>query len=328
MAYPLGAYGYSIAVWTVSVMISVSGIALGLGYALNSKRLKEFGKGELLQSIINGALVGSLMAVFAANGIASQLIASMAMANNTSISCTGALATNPAICFAYNYLVDPTPYTFMGHTNLSILEISTSLLLLLYALYALLGVLSQFLAPVLAQIKYATQIISTAAISATVQATVLSLSAATAITFILPLGIILRTFYPSRKLGGLLMALAIGIYVVLPLSYVFDATLAYGFTSTIGKNMAQITITSNTIQQDAPSNAIAQGIIPDLLSFTNSILSLLSNTINLVLNEAAYLVVYAFVLPLFSVAITAISVKELAELLGSDASFLSRLNLV
>ena len=54
---PFGAYGFSIAVYVIGIMLSIAGISLGIGYAANKRSLKEFGKEEIYQSVINGVLV-------------------------------------------------------------------------------------------------------------------------------------------------------------------------------------------------------------------------------------------------------------------------------
>ncbi len=326
-ALPFNIYGYGISVLVISIMLSLSGIILGIGFAIDNKKLKEFGKTELMQGIINGMLVGGLLALFMPQGPISSMLNQLTM-ENASISCTGALAINPAICFAYNYLVGPAPYTFMNHTYLSIFDISTSTLIALYALYAVLGILSQFLGPVLSQIKYISQLVATAAISADVQAALLSFAAASTLTLILPLGIILRAFYPSRKLGGFLIALAIGMYVVLPLSYVLNAAIAASFSNATSSSLSQISITSNTLQSAIGASAGNQNLLSEAYGLVKSVLSAIENVINMLLTEVAYLIVYSFVLPIFSLVLTGISIKELAGLLGSDASFINRLNLV
>ncbi len=43
--------------------------------------------------------------------------------------------------------------------------------------------------------------------------------------------------------------------------------------------------------------------------------------INWLLNQLAYLIVYAFVLPIFSLIVTGISIRELSRVLGAEAFF-------
>jgi len=335
---PFGSVGYAVSVALIGIMLSISGIILGIGFALNSKKLKEVGKQELGQSVLNGILVGSLLMLFAGNGVVSSLINTLTLQNGTSISCTGMLTGNIAICFAYNYLVGPSAYTFMGTSNMSVLSLATYLLMVVYALYAVLGIFSTFLGPMLGQLRYISQALSAIAVSATVQASILAFVAVSALTLIMPLGIILRTFYPTRKLGGLLIALAIGLYVVLPLSYVFDAMVEHSFSQAYAYNYTQIQVSakslqssilsSNTILSSNITGILNVGILGSVASFITSLLSSIANIVNMLLNEIAYLIVYAFIMPIFSALITIVSIRELAELLGSDASILSRLNLV
>ena len=68
-ALPFGVYGFSVAVYVIGIMLSIAGISLGIGYAANKRSLKEFGKEEIYQSVINGVLVGSMLILFSQNGI-------------------------------------------------------------------------------------------------------------------------------------------------------------------------------------------------------------------------------------------------------------------
>lgn len=339
---PLGSYGFSIAIYAISVMIAVSGLFLGLGYATNNKKFKDFGKDELYQSVINGILVSSMLLLFSSNGIVSQIITSATLQNNTSINCISALQSNPAICLAYNYLVGPNSYTFLGTTHSSILTSVATLITALFGLNAILGVISaaqmnlafltisfsSVLNPVLAEIQYIIKLLSTVAISAVVQSSILIFVAVGALTVILPVGLILRSFYPTRRLGGFLMALSIGLYVVLPLSYVLNATLASAYSSNIdSSSLNSVTLTASNLQNRItsitnPINANQGiGIFRSLSALITSLSSGLSSMVNSLLSIVAYFIVSSFVLPAFSLIITGISVREFAELLGSEAFF-------
>ncbi len=86
--------------------------------------------------------------------------------------------------------------------------------------------------------------------------------AAGTLSVILPAGLVLRTFYPTRKLGGFLIAVAIGLYVVLPLSYVFNAMLAnsYSVELSSGSTNSAYTMASGmegeVISYKPPSNSL------------------------------------------------------------------------
>ncbi len=341
-ALPFGNYGFTVALYVISIMVAVSGISLGIGYAFNERRFKDFGREELYQSIINGALVGGLIALFSSGGMVGSLIGSLTLLNGTSLTCSAYMSGNPALCLSYDYLAGTGPYTFMGVQHQSILSMTTLTLTSLFGLDAVLGVIASVnvnlvivqlsfnyvLAPILSEIQYIIKILSTIAISALVQASVISFIAVGALSLILPAGLILRSFYPTRKLGGFLTALSIGLYVVLPLSYVFNIMLVGSFSSnTASPNINQLTLTASGIEgnifsfkpavNSTQGNSIGNAISGALASFANSV----SDVINQIFSMISYFIVYTFILPAFSLIVTGISVKELAEVLGSEAYF-------
>lgn len=339
---PFGVYGFSIAVYVISITVAISGLLIGAGYAINDRKLKETGKNELLQSMINGILVGSLLLLFSSNGIISSIIRSLTLANGTTITCSSFLSNNTAICLSYDYLVSPTPYTFMGSTHYSILSTVTGLLVSLFSLNVLLGIIASTkinlliisfsfgsaLNPIQYEIQYLIKVLSTVAISATVQASVLMFVAISALSVILPLGLILRTFYPTRKLGGFLIASAIGLYVVLPLSYVFNATIENAYSTNVNStSLTEATISATNLKNavfslNIGANSIGSfGVINSLADLSSGLTSALTNMINGIISAIAYLIMYTFVLPIFSLIITGLSIKELSELLGSEAFF-------
>jgi hypothetical protein len=325
---PFGEYGFNVSVLLVGIMLAIAGIVLGVGYAINNKKLKEFGKEELVQSVINGALVGGLLLLFVGNGPIDSLINSLVMANGTSMSCAAYLSQNSAICFAYNYLVGPGKYYFMGTPHDSILTTATTAILLLLGLYAVLGLLKTFLSPLLSMIQSAVQALGATAVSAAVQASVLSFIAVSALTVILPAGLILRSLYPTRKLGGFLIALAICLYVVLPLTYVMNATIAGAYsTATNSTGLGAVSLNSAGIENSvvsASGNSTNSSVI---LSAVSGVQSWTSSFLNGMFGEVAYFIVYAFIMPAFSLVLTGISLRELSRLLGSD-TFFGKFNLL
>ncbi len=334
--------GYEISVYVISIMIAISGISLGIGYAFNEKRFKEFGKEELYQSVINGLLVGGLVLLFTPSGIVGSAISSMALVNGTSMTCSSYMETNPAICLAYNYLAGTGSYTFMGLQHQSILYTSTTTITSLVGLNALIGTISSIklnlavvqlsfsyvFLPIINEIQYIIKIMSTVAIGALVQAAVLSFIAAGTLGFMLPVGLALRTFYPTRKLGGFFIAVSIGLYVVLPLSYIFNMTISASFIqSASDAGLAKVTSSASGIENqvfsaDNYANTTKDnGLIGGLSNAIGSLSNDITIALNKILSAVAYFIVYTFVLPAFSLIVTGISIKELAELLGSEASF-------
>jgi hypothetical protein len=73
----------------------------------------------------------------------------------------------------------------------------------------------------------------------------------------------------------------------------------------------------SSITNSTEESGLGNTISNMLSSFSNAI----SDMINGILSTISYFIVYTFILPAFSLMITGISVREIAELLGSEASF-------
>ncbi len=348
MALPLDQYSLNISIYLISIMLAIGGISLGIGYAMNEKRIKEFGRKELFESVINGAIVGGIFLLFTANGPVTTLINQMTLSNGTTLNCYAFISNNTAICLAYDYLASPTPYTFMGMEHQSVLSLTTSAMTGLFALNGVLGLIaglkinlaiatfsfSYVFAPVISELQYIMKLLGAVAISAVVQASILEFAAVITLSVLLPSGIVLRTFYPTRKVGGFLMAASIGLYVVLPLSYVFNATIANAYSSSLNPiNISQISITASDLKNSVFQQSVYQqtnstlnssdtgGILGSISSGVAYLTNALSGFINGILRSVAYLIVYSFVLPIFSLIITGISIREISGLLGSEAFF-------
>ncbi len=331
------AYDFSVAVAVLSIMIGIGGIALGLGYATNSRDLKEFGRDELYQSLINGALIGGLVALFMPAGIITLTVNSIT-SSSVLAQCPSYLLPNAAICFSYAYL-SGSGYTLNGVHHGSILSMSTLLIVGLFSLNTVLGILASvkitlffitfspqaILAPLLNQIQFFIKALTTASLSAYVQSSILSAIAVSALSILLPLGLILRTFYPSRKLGGFIIASVIGLYVVFPLTYLMNANILDSYSVSVSNSSIV-----NMTNQATALNGYISGVSPSdangsFISKISGALSSLSNDFsalaNQLMEDVSYFIMAAFILPAFSVVLTSISVKELSAILGSEINF-------
>lgn len=334
----ISGYGLEIAVGTIAIMIAIGGIAAGLGFALNSNKLKEFGKDELFQSIVNGMLVGSFLVLFMPNGIMTNIVNGLASNGTSSLSCPSFASQNYAICFAYNYLTG-SGYTLNGVYHQSVLSQTTSLIIGFLGLNTALGIIaglnlniaiasisfSSVLNPIISEIQYFIKALTTISISAIVQSSLLTFIASSAVTVLLPVGLILRTFYPTRKTGGFLIAVAIGMYIILPMSYVLDANMINNYSNNIS-NSTIVTLTSAAYgaQGQMLSSSITTAkisFISTVAGYVNSIANGFSSIATMVINAISYFLIAAFILPAFSMVLTIISIKEISAILGSEISF-------
>ncbi len=333
-----GGYGFSIAVSVLAIMISIGGISVGIGYATSNRRLKEFGRDELNQCLVNGLLIGGMAALFLPSGIITSIINS-ATFNSTSVQCPTYLSSNAAICFASGYL-SGGGYFLDGVQHASILSQSTGLIISLLSLNTVLGLLSslkisiivvsfsltQVLQPVLNQIQFFIKTLTTVSISVLVQSSILTAIAASATTVILPLGLILRTFYPTRQIGGFLLGSVVGLYVVFPLTYVLNASIISSYQASLS-NSTIVSLSSSASGLNSyvvgldPNSNDTGSIMSGISSLLSSISGQVSNLISAIMDYISYFIMAAFILPAFSVVITSISIKETAALLGSEMTF-------
>lgn len=330
--------GYDIAISIVAIMLGVSGIILGLGIAFDDKKLKNFGKEEIMQSIISGVIVGSLFLFFSPAGLGTSIINNIVSGNGASASCSGFIDINSAVCFAYNYLVG-SGFTINGVHYQSLIGDATTLLIPLSLIYVGLALLSsvglslgvislnftQVLAPALSQLGFIIKSLTFAIIGIYVQSTLLEVISVITVPLLLPTGIVLRAFYLTRKLGGAIIAISIGLFAVYPLTYLLDAQITANFSSTVANQSIFQAITSqassiqNSIFGAQPSgNTINVGLLQLIFNGISQLASAISAVVNQIADTIAILVVEVFFFPTFSVILTIVSIRELAKLLGSD----------
>ncbi|MGC8647640.1 MAG: hypothetical protein ACP5SA_02345 [Candidatus Micrarchaeia archaeon] len=335
---------YSIAIALLSIMFSVGGILLGLGFALNDKKLRQFGQDELIQTIINSAILGIIFLIFLPNGFAMKIIEEMLSGANLNATCEQMLSSNPAICFASAYLVGSSPIRINGVAFQSLLAVSTEMLASVSTAYVAVAIisaiklnfivgisLSALFAPLLNQLSRLITMLTTAIIGIEAQAILLKFIALTAVQLILPVGMLLRIVYFTRRLGGALIAIAIGLFCVMPLTYAFNAELTYNYSTYSNETaITNLATLLNETGQNAGSglqgysganlanNSNSTGIVSGFISFAGKIYSMFMNAIKKVLNFVALLIVEVFLLPLFSAVLTVISIREIARILGSE----------
>ncbi len=332
----------------IAIMLAVAGILLGLGYALGDKRLKEFGMSELYQSLINAAILGSLILAFGPSGIITNTINSLS-AGVQPQSCSAYFDGNSALCFSYAYLAGNTTVQVYNNTVLSLRTSTAGMLVASSGLYILIGTLAsvkveagfiafglQGLTVFMGPLKAITDFLTFAILSIIAQAVILKFIGVTAISTLLPVGLVLRTFYFTRALGGSIIAITIGFFAILPMTYVMGAIMLNDFS---GYNQAQLFANADSALSSTSSGSaggLADGSLSSIPSNPNSITigtvasisallegasNALSSLIDYVGDAIAFIVLQVFLLPTMSLILTVISIRELARLLGSEITF-------
>jgi hypothetical protein len=339
----LGTYDISVAL--IAIMLSIAGIVLGMGFAIDDKKLKEFGRSEIYQCLINGIIVGSLIIAFSSNGIVTHLINNTVSTANLTATCDGSMSSNYAICFSYNYLVGLQPVQINGVSYPTLIDTSLGVLAPASILYTGLSILSSIkldfglisigfssaLNPILTVLDYLIRALTASIIAIEVQGMLLKFISVVAIPVLLPIGIMLRTFYLTRRLGGAIMAIAIGLFTVLPLTYVMNAELASNYLGSINSGtistflLNESNLNSNIIGHATSLNGNLQNQTSSLTGYftssINGIVSAFDGFVNTISDFVALIIIEVFFLPVFSIILTVISIRELAKILGSEISF-------
>ncbi|MEM0149601.1 MAG: hypothetical protein QXW10_01755, partial [Candidatus Micrarchaeaceae archaeon] len=272
-------------------------------------------------------------------GIVSGLMGSIATNDGIAASCQYPLNINPAICFAHSYLVGLPSVGFEGHNYSSLLSSVLSLLLPVSALYGTIATISgikisfvlvsigftALAQPVLTQLNYIITALSVTMLSLEIQGILLDFIAAVTLSVLLPIGIILRTFYFTRRLGGAILAITIALFAVLPLSYILDAqmisTYSIGSTTAINQSISN----STSVQQDVMASLSSKNLTSisstSIISEVGGLFSGLTGMVDSLINTVSGLIMEAFIFPIFSIILTTISARELARILGTEVSF-------
>ncbi len=326
MSYPLainlapGTETYMLALDIVVIGIVLAALALGISKALSSRKLWAWGAEELAQALINAAILGILVAWGA--GVGAALGAALPADMLSACPQADSSANAP---LAYDLCVLNGTVGTMQRAQGALIDNSFRLGML-SSMTVNLNVLSA--TPFEAMDRPAAQYSDWAGQISSLQALVeahrqlLSVIGSYAFVLFLPLGLLLRMFFATRKLGGALLAGAIGFFVIYPLAYASLANPGM-VNGTADDALASLGAMSQTL---APLPQFDWDKSGDMAKLVTG----LSNQ-NLSAQAAmpygsmpaflGALILHAIVYPLVALAITLVSVWELSALLGREMFF-------
>ncbi len=197
--------GMSIAVIIVAASIALAGILIGVGRAFGYKRLENFGVEELAQSVINAAIIGALASVIALmSGISSTLVTTQCGAGDapTQLACmlTGVKASLFSLLQGTSRAAE-----LVGYYQTLRLDFAAFSIQPFVNLSGMAGILSG---------QMFTMQLLLMLVELNIQ--LLNFVAQNSLLLLLPVGLVLRTVFATRKAGGFLIALAIGLYIFYP----------------------------------------------------------------------------------------------------------------
>jgi hypothetical protein len=318
-----------IATIVVTASIVLAGILIGVGRAFSYKRVENFGIEEFIQSLINAAIIGAFAAIV-------QLINSVSSSVVEGACGTGTTVLEQLVCIMERTnanlfllfqetvrLTNMLGYYQSLNLNFSLFSIQpfsnlSSISLLFSAQILLLQLLMVF-------------------VELNIQ--ILNFIGENALLLLFPVGLVFRTFFATRRLGGFLIGLAIGAYLLYP-SFViifpdpqpdvanatanvteFNTKSFYATVPIIDLNdnnaiAAKLDVMSGRCFDSNSPQCVAavQGHSREEVDFVGDLTVVAQkNTIAI-----SKVLLYLVVAPLFSLIITLIFIKEITKILGSE----------
>jgi hypothetical protein len=290
----------------VTLSYTIAAVIFMFGIALRNDRLRQFGTAELYEATATAIM--ALMFTFIAAVMFGLLPALTVGAINpydaaltyisTTINVTYATATN----IFYIAAVDDsyTTFSLQGQAfGLEIPDIFPILTLPFYYLFfwpafSIIGMMFEALISLYTQF-YMITFFMYAAIP----------------VFLIP-GIIFRALFPTRNLGGMMMAIAIGFYFIMPMLF----SVAYYFTS----NSIQLQLTQAQSVLNQYSNSV-QSSLPEAASPSTPLVGTLSQARSTM--SSYWLSILFF--PALILAMTYMIITQMAEILGGMGKTSSKL---
>lgn len=322
--------GMSVAVIIVTASIVLAGIIIGVGRAFGYKRLENFGVDELSQSVINAAIIGGLASLIALiSGVSASLVTDQ---------CGNGDAPAHLSCSLTN--LKETLFDLFSHTikTLDIVGYFQSLTLEFNAFSIAPFENLSSVSNILSMQVFSMQLLI---LLLELNVQILNFVEQNALLLILPLGLVFRTLFITRRAGGFLIALAIGLYLFYPAFIlifpnpepVVQNTTAQLMNFTGNSNYATIPIIdlndnyaiggkldlmSGRCLSNSTNSSMCAGLITNSSStsadFTGD-LTVISQSNSDAISRVLF---YSVLAPLLSLLVTIVFVKEVGEVLGSE----------
>lgn len=310
--------GINVAIIVVTISILLSGIIIGAGRALSYRNVERFGIEELTNSIINAGIVGSAAAIVEViKTISSNLVSKICGDGDaiTQLSCsvngvsTGLFTllneltkTSVIVGYYQSMQLNFGSFSIQPFTNLGGISNALSSQVVLVNILIILNSLN---------------------------AQLLGFFAQNGLGLFLPIGLIFRSFFATRRLGGFLIGIGIGFYIFYPLfALSFPLPELETATTTLENFNKNPDYAVLPIMDLNGNYAIAQKL--DSMSF-KKLSNLTSNSTDFS-GDLSYLVqavgialskvlLYSFIASIVAIIITIVFIKEMSQILGGEFGF-------
>lgn len=294
----------------VALSIVLSGLLIGIGRAIGSHKLEYFGREELFQAIINAALVGAFATIVLTAAQISTEIAGEG-------PCSGGDALATLQC-TYEGISEQSYTLLLQTVRLQNIVSYYQSITLSFATFGIqpLAHLSSISILLEAQALAFQQLL----LLSEIQVQVLSFFGPQLLTFFFPLGLVFRAFFSTRKLGGFLIALSIGLYLLYPSLVLVFPQPELNETSTFLGAMNNNTNYSIVPILDLNNNYAIAGKLDNMtnLSAETDFTGDATESVRQLTTATSSIVVFVLLAPIFSFIITLVFIKEITDIFGGE----------
>jgi len=145
------------------------------------------------------------------------------------------------------------------------------------------------------------------------------------LAFFFPLGLIFRSFFSTRKLGGFLIALSIGLYLLYPSMVLVFPQPQLNETDMLLQNVTNKTQYTTLPILDLNDNYALAGKLDNMtaISPTNSTSTAdftgdLTLSTQYISEATSSLIIFIILAPLFSLIVTLVFIKEATDIFGGE----------
>jgi len=324
--------GVEIATIVVTASIVLAGILIGVGRAFSYKRIESFGIEEFFQSLVNAAIVGAFAAI-------TELIDSVSSGIAEGVCGTGETVIEQLTCI-------------FESTGASIFSLIQELIKLMNTVGYYQTISLDFdilsiqpfanLSAVSIILSVQTLVLQLIMVLINLNIEILNFIGQNALLLILPIGLVFRTFFATRRVGAFLIGLAIGMYLLYPAFIMIfpspEADIANATANITAMNdnifysaVPVIDLTDNAAlatKLDVMSGRCFDSNSTECLNATAGytredvdFVGDLTVAIQISSVSTSKALMYLVVAPLLSLIITVIFVKELTKILGGEIGF-------
>jgi hypothetical protein len=294
----------------VALSIVLSGLLIGLGRAIGSHKVEYFGREELIQAMINAALVGAYATItLTATEISKEMVTGTLCGEGDAIENLQCLYEGVSTNL-YSLLVETLHlHQTVAYYQSLVLNFSTFTIQPLAYLSSVSLILE-------AQVLILQQLL----LVSEIHIQLLSFFGPQLLTFFFPLGLVFRAFFSTRKLGGFLIALSIGLYLLYPSLVMVFPQPVLNETLISLESMNNNTNYTITPILDLNDNYAIAGKLDNMtntsagMDFTGEV----TTSIQELTTATSALTIFVLIAPLFSIIITLIFIKEVTDIFGGE----------